>query len=483
MEITIEEIQNIIKDLKNRNSETPCIEVKETQLEKDKLGETIAGISNSCLLEDREFGYIIFGVKDDTWEIVGTDKKLANYKVGNQEIILYLSTLLNPLVEFKMEDDILIEGKKLSVIKIHTATHTPISYKKEIYIRIGSNVKPAKEFPEKLKILWGKTTGFDYEQTIVKENLTEDEVLTLLDYRNYYGIKNLEIPNTKKEIIFNFIKDGFIIEKDNNNYSIKALGALLIANNLQDFGLERKGVRVIIYNGKTKSKIKKQLTGTRGYAVGFTNLIRNIERELPIEERFDSVGIRKTYEFYPKDIIRELVANAIIHQDLNIKGFETRIEIYEDRVEITNPGKALIDIWQFYNCNRSRNEKLAYFMREIGICEELGSGIDRIVEISEKENRFTPKYITNDEYVNVKLFKEKNFDQMTDDDKMNILYYHCCYSYSVEDYMSNTSLRARFLLDNSKTSIDKISRLIKKAKESNLIKPSSSKTYIPFWAE
>ena len=482
MEITKEEIENIIKNLRNRDSESPCVEVKETQLEKDKLGETISGIANSCLIEDREFGYILFGVKDNTWKIIGADKKLSNYKVGNQEIELYLSTLLSPSIDFKMQDDIEIEGKNISVIKISTATHTPVSYKKEIYIRIGSNVKLAKEFPERLKTLWGKTTGFDYEQTIVKENVPPQEVLKLLDYQNYYIIKELEEPVFENEIIDDFLKDNLIVENE-ANYDIKALGALLLANNLKDFGLERKGIRVIVYNCKTKSKIKRQITGTRGYAVGFTNLIRTIERELPIEERFDKVGIRKTYEFYPKEIIRELVANAIIHQDLNIKGFETRIEIYDDRIEITNPGKALIDIWQFYNCNRSRNEKLAYFMREIGICEELGSGIDRIVEISEEENRFTPKYITNNEFVNVKLFKEKNFDQMSDDDKMNILYYHCCYRYSSEEYMNNTSLRTRFLLDNSKTSIDKISRLIKKAKDSNLIKPSSSKTYIPFWAE
>ena len=134
MEITKEEIENIIKNLRNRDSESPCVEVKETQLEKDKLGETISGIANSCLIEDREFGYILFGVKDNTWEIIGADKKLSNYKVGNQEIELYLSTLLSPSIDFKMQDDIEIEGKNISVIKISTATHTPVSYKKEIYI-------------------------------------------------------------------------------------------------------------------------------------------------------------------------------------------------------------------------------------------------------------------------------------------------------------------------------------------------------------
>lgn len=481
MEIIINEIEKVISELR-KNGESSCIEVKETELEKDKMGQTISAIANSCLLEGREFGYIIFGIKDKTWEVIGASKKLNEYKVGNQEIRLYISTLLSPRIEFEMVDNIMFECKTLSVIKITSATHTPVAFKKELYFRIGSNVKEAKEYPEKLKILWGKSTGFDYEQSIVRESLNESDVLKLLDYKKYYLIKNWSEPKTLDEIIFNLEKEGLII-RTYDKYNIKALGALLLAKDLKDFSLERKGVRVIIYSGKTKSKIIKQFRGIRGYAIGFTNLIRTIERELPVEERIDSDGIRRTYEFYPKEIIRELVANAIIHQDLNIKGFETRIEIYEDRIEITNPGRSLIDIWQFYNCNRSRNEKLAFFMREVGICEELGSGIDRIVEISEKENRFTPKYLTTDDAVNVKLFKEKNFSQMTDDDKTNILYYHCCYRYSSEDYMSNTSLRARFLLDNSKTSIDKISRLINKAKNLELIKSGPSKSYIPFWAE
>lgn len=480
MEITNEEILRVITELRN-NDESPCIEAKENELEVEKFGKTISAISNSCLLENREYGYIIFGVKDKTWEIVGTNKKLSQYKVGNQDVFLYFSTLLTSGIDLKFFDNVEVENKIISVVKISSATHTPVSYKKEIYIRIGSHVKMAKDYPEKLRLLWSKTTGFNYEENIVRESTSKDEVLSLLDYKNYYLLKNLKVPETEEEILLSFEKEGMIV-KNGDSYSIKALGALLFANDLKEFKLERKGIRIIVYSGKTKSKIIKQFTKTRGYAVGFKDLIKTIEAELPVEERFYD-GIRETYEFYPKEIIRELVANAVIHQDLNITGFETRIELYEDRVEITNPGKALIDIWEFYNCNRSRNEKLAYFMREIGVCEELGSGVDRIVEISEQENRFTPKYLTNNENVNVKLFKEKSFSQMTDEDKINILYYHCCYKYSCEDYMNNASLRARFLLDDSKTSIDKISRLINKVKKLSLIKQGPAKTYIPFWAE
>lgn len=224
------------------------------------------------------------------------------------------------------------------------------------------------------------------------------------------------------------------------------------------------------------------MEGKKGYALGFENIIKSLKKFLPQEQRSVD-GRMETFEFYPNTIIRELIANAIIHQDLSIGGSEVKIEIFENRIEITNPGKSVIDVWRFYDCNKSRNEKLAYYMRQLRLCEELGSGIDRIVEISEQKNLFTPKFIITNEYVNVKLFKDKKFEQMVDDDKMNILFYHCCFKYSIDEYMTNSSLRNRFGLDNSKSSTDKISNLIKKAREINIIKSGPNKSYIPFWAE
>ena len=391
--------------------------------------------------------------------------------------------MLLPRINFEFIDDYIIDNKKISVIKIPSATHTPISYKNEIYLRIGSNNKLAKEYPEKLRILWNKTSGFNYEETIVREKLTIEEVLNFLDYRTYFKMKGWDENKTSQQIIDEMELDGFIVKEENYKfYKVKALGALLLAHNLKDFNLERKAVRIIIYNGITKSSIREQLEGKKGYAIGFENIIKVLKKYLPQEQRSIN-GRMEIFEFYPQAIIRELIANAIIHQDLSMTGSEIKIEVYDNRVEITNPGKSVIDLWRFYDCNKSRNEKLAYYMRQLKLCEELGSGIDRIVEISELNNLFTPKFIITNEYVNAKLFREKKFEQMVEEDKINILYYHCCFRYSIEDYMTNSSLRNRFLLDNSKPSTDRISNLIKKAKNMKLIKVGPNKSYIPFWAE
>ena len=85
---------------------------------------------------------------------------------------------------------------------------------------------------------------------------------------------------------------------------------------------------------------------------------------------------------YPEIAIRELVANALIHQDFDEKGFPM-IEIFRDRIEISNAGLPLIIPERFIDDYQSRNEKLADVLRRARICEEKGSGIDKVITLVE----------------------------------------------------------------------------------------------------
>jgi hypothetical protein len=84
---------------------------------------------------------------------------------------------------------------------------------------------------------------------------------------------------------------------------------------------------------------------------------------------------------FPELAVRELVANALIHQDLFVTGAGPMVEIFDDRIEITNPGEPLVDTQRFVDTPlKSRNEGLASLMRRFRICEERGSGIDKVVQ-------------------------------------------------------------------------------------------------------
>src|SRR4029078_995715 len=100
----------------------------------------------------------------------------------------------------------------------------------------------------------------------------------------------------------------------------------------------RKSVRVILYRDNSRNETIREQVGTRGYASGFEELISFINNFLPLNEVIGQ-ALRKNVTMYPELAVRELVANAMIHQDFFITGAAPMVEVFNDRIEITNPGK------------------------------------------------------------------------------------------------------------------------------------------------
>jgi predicted HTH transcriptional regulator len=266
------------------------------------------------------------------------------------------------------------------------------------------------------------------------------------------------------------------------------LGALLFAKNIEKFEhLARKAVRVIKYDGNSRVATKKEQSGQKGYAAGFEGLLQFINDQLPSNEEI-GIAFRKDVPMYPPLAIRELVANAIIHQDFNIPGTSSMVEIFDNRIEITNPGQPLIDPLRFVDHSpESRNEQLARFMRHINICEERGSGIDKVVFNCEYYQLPAPKFMVGDNYTRAILFAPKSLRQMDKNDKIRACYLHACLKFVSGNFMTNQSLRNRFGVKEHNYAT--ISRIIRETKQEGLIKdhdPSNkSRTYakyIPFWA-
>lgn len=126
-------------------------------------------------------------------------------------------------------------------------------------------------------------------------------------------------------------------------------------------------------------RLLKERTFESGYAVCFSLVMDYINDQITKWERIGD-SFRETIKIYPEVIIRELVANAIIHQDFREGSQGPKVEIFSDRMEITNSGKPATEPKRFIDDNRTRNDKLAALMRKIGICEERGSGVDRVID-------------------------------------------------------------------------------------------------------
>jgi len=266
------------------------------------------------------------------------------------------------------------------------------------------------------------------------------------------------------------------------------VGAILFANSLTAFGrLARKGLRVIIYRGTNRVETIREQTGDKGYAIGFLRAIDYINNQLPQNEQIGQ-ALRREVRMYPEIAIRELVANALIHQDFGITGAGPMVEIFADRMEISNPGVPLIDVLRFIDePPRSRNETLASLMRRMNMCEERGSGIDKVIFDVEVFQLPAPDFrVAGDSTIAV-LYGPRKFAQMGREERIRACYQHACLQHVSGTRMSNASLRKRLGIKDSSYTL--ASRIIKDTINADLIKPhgkgTGSKrdaTYDPFWA-
>jgi ATP-dependent DNA helicase RecG len=483
-----ETLKSLILSLVKIPHETEWIEFKRNNQNPDEIGEYISALANSAMLHQQQMAYIIWGVDDENHEIVGTDFKPKLQKVGNQELENYLSCLLSPKIDFRIHELDIIEDKRMVLFALPAASSLPINFKGAEYIRVGSYKKKLKDHPEKERELWQLFSNHTFEKAVAIENVTANEVLKLIDYPAYFQITEQNLADDKNAIIDRLLSEKFIISRLVDRFDITNLGAILFAKNLGDFDrLSRKIVRVVFYQGRDRTQTQRELSWVEGYAIAFEKIIIAIDDRLPQNEHIGR-AFRASIKMYPEIAIRELIANAIIHQDFSISGTGPIVEIFEDRIEITNPGVPLIDTMRFIdNPPQSRNESLASFMRRINICEERGSGIDKVVKNIEIFQLPAPNFAAIDKFTKSTLFAYQKLNNMSKDDKVRACYQHACLRFVSNDQMTNSSLRERFSIDDKNYSI--ASRIISDTLEAGLIKSfdpdSTSKKhakYVPCWA-
>ena len=459
---------NLVKELTTLPSEAGWLEFKVNNDKPDEIGEYISALSNSAALYGKSHAYLIWGVDNNTHDYVGTTFIPSETKVGNEEIESWLLRLLTPRIYFEFYE-IIIDAKRIIILEIEKALIKPVQFKGNEFIRIGTYKKPLKDFPEKERELWRIFEHESFEELIAKEHVSDSEVLNFIDYPAYFELLGIPLPEDRNRILEKLSEEAMIIHNTAGGWDITNLGAVLFAKKLSDFKLlKRKAVRVIQYKGKSRIETIREQENGKGYAAGFEGLIEYINNLLPRNEVIGT-ALRKELPMYPELAIRELVANALIHQLFLVRGTGPMIEIFSDRMEITNPGQPLVNTERFIDSPpKSRNEALASFMRRIGVCEERGSGFDKVVDQTEFYQLPAPIIEVTEEHTKVILFSHIDFKDMSKEDKTRACYMHACLKYVSRDYMTNSSLRNRFGLEDK--DISSVSRIIKDTIDVNMIK-------------
>ena len=316
--------------------------------------------------------------------------------------------------------------------------------------------------------------------------VSAQQVVSLLDTESFFSLLNLAHP-TNADAIIDRLHRHHLLTPNRGRYRIPRLGALLLARKLEDFPeISQHAARVVVYTGTDKLDTRLDQVGGRGYASGFSGLVKFVMEHMPRKEVVEN-ALRRERTLVPEITIRELVANALVHQDLTLTGTSPMIEIYGDRIEISNPGEPIVSTDRFIDGYRSRNEQMAELMRLFGICDEKGSGIDRVISAAEESHLSAPDIRSGADRTDVIVFGPRQFSEMSPDERIRAAYQHCALKYVVRDHMTNQTLRIRFQLPDGKTSA--VSQGISATIDAGLIKPDDrvgdSKKYaryLPYWA-
>ncbi|MFN0187438.1 MAG: ATP-binding protein [Bacteroidia bacterium] len=483
--MTETEIHKIIERLLKLPKECEWVEFKINLKSEEEIGKYISALSNGAYLQNEPFGYLVFGINDNSIQIEGTQFKPTLHKVGNEELEHWLLQRVSPRIEFQIFETI-YKGKSLALFQIQAAKGEPTCFSKQDYVRVGNITRPLKDFPEKEKKIWNNKPKEFFEKGIALEVESASDVIKYLDTQCYFDLLKIPYPSSRDGVIERFISEKFV--KDHSDYySITNLGAMLFAKNLEDFeSMSFRAPRVIQYEGKSKLKTLKDQEGKFGYASGYDKLIKYINALLPSNEVI-GVAFRETKLMYPEIAIRELVANALVHQDFFENGSTPLIEIYSDRIEISNPGIPLISPNRFIDEHQSRNVLLSSVMRRLGICEKKGSGMDKVVFNIELYQLPAYDVQVQEKHTKVILYAYQKFSDMDKKDRIRACYQHACLKYITNDKMTNTTLRERFQIADENAAM--VSRIIKDTYEAGLIKEEDPENtsrkyvkYVPVWA-
>lgn len=442
-----------------------------TGFDGDKLMDYCVGIGNDG------GGKLILGVTDKPpREVVGTTA--ISDPQGMQKKIL-------DKLHFEVKIEV-VKHRHGRVVVCHIPGRpiaTPWHHEGRYLMRSGEELRAMSSDRLRLIIEEGKPDWLERYSVV---GLTSQEVVDLLDTQRFFELLGIGYPSQREGVIERLTSER-LIDADETGLNIRRICALLLAKRLPDFpDVSRKAPRVVVYHGGTKAITKVDLVGEKGYAVGFRGLVKYVMSQLPQNEVIED-ALRRQVKLVPEIVVRELTANALIHQDFTLEGTGMIVEVYDDRVEFSNPGDPVVPVERFIDGHRSRNERLADLLRRFGICEEKSSGIDKVVMAAEFYQLPAPDFRSGFERTEAVIYGLRDFEEMDRNDRIRACYQHAALKFVMSQRMTNQSLRDRFKVPESKSAI--ISQIISATQEARLIRPDETAggsrkfaKYIPFWA-
>jgi len=448
---------------------------------KERLVEHLSAFANHS-----GGGFMVFGIDNATGRTVGVAQDAIKNIIA-QMTNLGRDGLEPPLII----DHAVVERDQLAIllVRIDEQLGKPVHRRgqsvEHAWVRSGGTTRKASK--QEIGVMLTHSRAPHWEELRVTARLSSDEIMRQLDVPMVCKLLQRPVLDDMDEALA-WLAGEKMIDREGEGGSITNFGATAAAHDLTAFdSLARKRIRVIRYRGLNKVETIDETVGRKGYAVGFEGLIGHLNRILPRSEVIRE-ALRAEVSVYPEIALRELIANALIHQDFTISGAGPLIEIFDDRIEFTNPGSLLPGktIDRLIGATpESRNEALAAAFRRYRICEERGTGFQKVVAAVELFGLPPVQFLQPENSFKVALYAPRRFTEMSVNERVEACYQHAVLKYLSSSAMTNKSLRER--LKMSEKQRNQVTNLIADAMEKGRIKrkdPGSGKKfaeYVPYW--
>jgi len=392
-------IEEILKQQEGKN-----LEFKENAKSLDKILNTAVAFSNTA------GGRIVIGIEDKTLKIIGVDDV---YKL-EESISTAISDAIIPQIVPNIEV-LNWHGINILLIEIFPGSQRPYYIKSKgdqqsTYVRIGSTNRLADSFIIESLRRTRLPTTFD-EEVIAHSSFSDLDFTLACDVFSHINKLNQK----------NLLTLG-ITSQDGGKEKVTYGGMILFGKDKERFLPD-----AWIQAGRFKGTNKVHILDSQKIAVPF---IKSVDESMSFMRKHLNIAlvikdIQHIEEWsIPQVAIRETVMNAILHCDYSLGGSPIRIAIFDDRLEIENPGILPFGMtFEHFHMGVSkvRNRVIARVFQEIKFIERWGSGINRIKESCHNAGLRAPLFEEIGYHFRVTLFKEKIYDNPVTGVEKNIM--------------------------------------------------------------
>jgi predicted HTH transcriptional regulator len=365
----------------------------------EKYTKTVVAFANS------QGGRLVFGVADETREIVGIDEAILFQTMDS--ITNAISDSCVPQIVPEIEP-VTIQGKTVIVVTVSPGAHRPYYLKSKgkengTYIRVAGTSRLAS--PEKIKDLEMEGAKISWDElTCVGFKVTEKAIKKLCkDMNARRKLIQEQRGQTEKlpTVTRTNLENWKLLKKVDDEYLASNAFALLTSDCFQF-----SKIQCAVFKGTDRAVFldKREYTGPLyeqiDEALGF--VLRNIR----LGAKFEGVQRKEIYEL-PVDAIREMIVNAECHRNMTDESC-VQVAIYDDRLEVTSPG-GLYNGLTFEEAmgghSKLRNRAIANVFSQIGLIEAWGTGLQRIRNAAKEYGLPDVEFIEMPESFRVNLYR------------------------------------------------------------------------------